>query len=133
MGSFAITAASETPSAAANISLAIARERTDVAHAPPACTTRPTSSAAKSFANAHQMLPAKNTANPIITGTRRPKRSDIGPTTSCPSANIARNMVIAAVTCALETPTAMAMLGSEGSRMLVASVPLADSAARTAT
>jgi hypothetical protein len=111
----------------------MARERTDVAHAPAACTTRPVSSIGKSFATAHQALPAKNTENPIITATRRPKRSDTGPTTSCPIANIARKMVIADVTCALETPTAMAIPGSEGSKMLVANVPLADNAARTAT
>jgi len=111
----------------------MARDRTDVAQAPAACTTRPVSSVGKSFANAHQTLPTKNTANPIMTGMRRPKRSETGPTMSCPTANIARKTVIAEVTCALETPTAIAIPGSDGSRMLVASVPPADNAARTVT
>jgi hypothetical protein len=41
--------------------------------------------------------------------------------------------MIAEVTCALETPTAIAIPGSDGTRMLVASVPPADNAARTVT
>src|SRR6185437_11628225 len=94
---------------------------------------RPISRPARSWAKAHQMLPMLNTANPISTGHRRPYRSEIGPTASWPIANTARKTVIAEVTAALETFRAIAIRGSEGSRMLVASVPVAASAASTAT
>src|SRR5215468_1451562 len=115
-----------------NRSRAMARESTDVAQAPAAWTTRPTSSPGRSVASAHQTLPAKNTANPIKTGHRRPSRSEIGPTTSWPRANTARKTVMADVTAEVDTFSATAICGKEGSRMLVASVPVAANDARTA-
>ena len=54
------------------LSRAIARDSTEVAHAPAAWITRPASRPGRSVARAHQMLPAKNTAKPISTGQRRP-------------------------------------------------------------
>src|SRR5258708_27072947 len=47
------------------------------------------------------------------------------------SANMARKTVIAEVTAALDTFSDIAICGSDGKRMLVASVPVAASAART--
>jgi hypothetical protein len=47
-------------------------------------------------------------------------------------ANTAKNIVIDAVTAAVETFSEAAICGSEGSRMLVASVPTEASAASTA-
>ncbi len=78
------------------------------------------------------MLPAKNTPKPISTGQRRPYRSEIGPTASWPTANTARKIVIAEVTAALVMLSDAAICGSDGSRMLVASVPVAARPARTA-
>src|ERR1700704_6941273 len=94
--------------------------------------TRPASSAGRSVASPHHALPAKNTAKPISTDQRRPYRSEIGPTTSWPTANTARKTVMADVTAALDTFRDAAICGSDGSRILVASVPVAASAASTA-
>ncbi len=110
----------------------MARDNTEVAQAPAAWTTRPIKRFGRSSARLHQTLPAKNTAKPIRTGQRRPKRSEIGPTMSWPSANTARKIVMADVTAAVVTFSEAAICGSDGSRMLVASVPVAASAARTA-
>src|SRR3954467_1713270 len=125
----AIARASAAPE---NMSRAMARDSTEVAQAPAAWITRPTSNPGKSVASAHHALPAKNTANPIRTGHRRPNRSEIGPTASWPTANTARKTVMADVTAGVDTFSATAICGSEGSRMLVASVPVAASEARTA-
>ena len=81
----------------------MARDSTEVEQAPAAWMTRPINSSGRSVARPHQMLPARNTANPASTGQRRPKRSEIGPTTSWPSANTARNTVIEAVTAGVDT------------------------------
>src|SRR5689334_18286493 len=101
------------------MSRAIARDSTEVEQAPTAWITRPVSSPGKSVASAHQALPAKKTAKPTRTGQRRPKRSEIGPTTSWPSANRARKTVMADVTAGVDAFSADAICGSEGSRMLV--------------
>src|ERR1700704_5066025 len=127
-----ISAMARASAAPENMSRAIARDSTEVAQAPAAWITRPTSRPGKSVASAHQTLPAKNNANPTKTGQRRPKRSEIGPTTSWPRANTARNTVMADVTAGVDTCSAAAIGGREGSRMLVASVPVAASEARTA-
>src|SRR4249920_198326 len=127
-----ISAIARASAAPEYMSRAIARDSTEVAQAPVAWITRPTSSPGRSVATAHHALPAKNTANPTRTGQRRPNRSEIGPTRSWPSANTARKTVIAEVTAGVDTFSATAICGSEGSRMLVASVPVAASNARTA-
>src|SRR5215470_9204372 len=127
-----ISAIARASAAPENMSRAMARDSTEVAQAPVAWITRPVSSPGKSVATAHHALPAKNTANPAWTGQRRPKRSEIGPTTSWPRANTARKTVIADVTAGVDTFSATAICGSEGSRMLVASVPVAANEARTA-
>ena len=123
-----ISAIARASAAPENISRAIARDSTEVAQAPAAWMTRPISRSGKSVASPHQTLPAKNTAKPASTGQRRPKRSEIGPTTSWPTANTARKIVMAEVTAAVVTFSETAICGSEGSRMLVASVPVAASA-----
>ena len=127
-----ISAIARPSAAPENMSRAIARDSTEVAQAPAAWMTRPVSSPGKSVASAHQMLPAKNTAKPASTGQRRPNRSEIGPTTSWPTANTARKTVIADVTAAVDTFSETAICGSDGNRMLVASVPVAASKASTA-
>ncbi len=53
-------------------SRAIARDSTEVEHAPAAWMTRPIKRPGKSVARPHQMLPAQNTAKPVSTGQRRP-------------------------------------------------------------
>src|SRR3982750_4562152 len=98
-----INAMARANAAPENMSRAMARDSTEVAQAPAAWITRPTSSPGRSVASAHQTLPAKNTANPTTTGKRRPKRSEIGPTTSWPKANMARKTVIADVTAGVDT------------------------------
>src|SRR5262245_26680132 len=127
-----INAIARASAAPENMSRAMARDSTDVAQAPAAWITRPVSSPGKSVATAHHALPAKNTANPTRTGQRLPNRSEIGPTTSWPRANTARKTVMADVTAAVDTFSATAICGKEGSRMLVASVPVAANEARTA-
>src|SRR6516165_7723385 len=114
-------------------SRAIARDSTEVEHAPAAWIIRPTRRLVSVLELAHQMLPATNTAKPARTGQRLPYLSEIGPTTSCPRAKIARKTVIADVTAALDTRSAPAICGNEGNRMLVASVPMAARPASTAT
>ena len=110
----------------------MARDSTEVAQAPAAWITRPVRRLGRSVARPHQTLPAKNTAKPASTGQRRPKRSEIGPTTSWPTANTARKMVMADVTAALVTFSEAAICGSDGNRILVASVPVAARPASTA-
>src|SRR5689334_14058029 len=127
-----INAMARASAAPENMSRAMARDSTEVAQAPAAWITRPRSSPGKSVAIAHQALPAKKTAKPIKTGQRRPNRSEIGPTTSWPRANTARKTVIADVTVGVETFSATAICGRDGSRILVASVPVAANDARTA-
>src|ERR1700704_5419870 len=127
-----ISAMARASAAPENRSRAIARDSTEVAQAPAAWTTRPVRRLGRSVARPHHALPTKNTAKPISTGQRRPYRSEIGPTTSCPTANTARKTVMADVTAALDTFRDAAICGSDGSRILVASVPVAASAARTA-
>src|SRR3954464_10594413 len=56
----------------------------------------------------------------------------MGPTTSWPSANTARNTVIDAVTAGVDTCSDAAICGKDGSRILVASVPVAARDASTA-
>ena len=67
-----ISAIARANAAPENMSRAIARDSTDVAQAPAAWMTRPIRRLGRSVASAHQTLPAKNTANPISTGQRRP-------------------------------------------------------------
>jgi hypothetical protein len=55
-----------------NRSRAMARDNTEVKHAPAAWMTRPIKRPGKSVARPHQMLPARNTAKPASTGQRRP-------------------------------------------------------------
>ena len=78
----------------------MARDGAEVAHAPAAWMTQTINRPGKSVARPHQTLPAKKTAKPINTGQRRPSRSQIGITTSWPSANTARKIVMAEVTAA---------------------------------
>src|SRR5258708_10232485 len=56
----------------------------------------------------------------------------MGPPANCPRANPARKTVSDDVTAAVETWSDAAICGSDGSRILVARVPVAASAARTA-
>src|SRR3954469_11827696 len=94
---------------------------------------RPIKRPGNSVDSAHTTLPTKKTANPITTGTLRPKRSDKGPTINCPIAKIAKKTVTSWVVAAVETWSESPMLGRDGSKIFVANVPSAESAASTAT
>jgi hypothetical protein len=70
--------------------------------------------------------------SPTRIGILRPNRSDNGPTINCPTATIPRKTVIVEVTTALDTCKSAAMVGSEGRKILVASVAMAANAQITA-
>jgi len=70
--------------------------------------------------------------SPIRIGLRRPNRSDNGPTINCPTAKMARKIVMIEVTAALDTCRSLAIAGSEGRKILVARIPAAANAQITA-
>src|SRR3954469_10657199 len=110
----------------------MARERTAIVHAPAACIDRPISKSNRSLANAHHIVPSIKMQSPIRIGICRPSRSDNGPTINCPTAKIARKIVMVEVTAALDTPRSAAIPGSEGRKMFVDRIPVAANAQITA-
>ena len=70
--------------------------------------------------------------SPIRIGICRPSRSDNGPTINCPTAKIARKIVMVEVTAALDTRRSAAIVGNEGRKMFVDRTPVAANAQITA-
>ena len=108
----------------------MARDSTEVAHTPSACTTRPPMSCGKVVASAQIALPATKMARPDNTSHLRPNRSDSGPTKSWPTAKATKKLLSVALRSSTDVPRSAAMSGKAGRMMLVASAP---SAARPAT
>lgn len=115
------------------ISLAIARASTDAAHTPAACIARPTISSAGAAAWAHTTPPAAKTSKPPMTSLRRPKRSDRGPTKSCPAAKTTKKTLSVRPSWASDAPRVLDIAGNDGRMMLVDKAPIAASAANRRT
>jgi hypothetical protein len=72
-------------------------------------------------------------AMPTSAGRRRPKRSDIGPTRSCPRAAPSSTPEMVSATAASEVPSSAATVGSDGRYMSTVTAPRAAMAPRRPT
>jgi len=83
-------------------------------------------------ASAAAMPATKQTAEPTMSGRRRPQLSDSGPITSWPSASPIRNVVRVSWMLLADVPSSVAIAGNPGRYISVARGGMAVSSARTA-